>query len=175
MKLLPIVSLLAALGGGIALRSTSAETQQAPAADPLALLEPLVGREWIADMPGGKFTDTQRFDWMYGRKFVRNPHQVRDAAGKVVYEGETIYGYDAAAKQLRWWYFNATGGFLVGTVIEQPDGTLLFEGENHAAPGQTAKVRSSSRIEEEEWISTTWFWRDGEWKVEREMTFTAKE
>ncbi|MSR48065.1 MAG: hypothetical protein EXS13_13575 [Planctomycetes bacterium] len=123
--------------------------------DPLAPLEPFTAHDWVATFPNGKLTDTQRYEWMLGKKFLRNPHQVRDADGKVVYEGETIYGFDAATKALRWWYFNATGGWIDGTVAEEPDGTLLFEGVNHAGSNQTAKVRSTSLFEGEQWTSTT--------------------
>ncbi len=148
--------------------------QQAPAADPLAVMEPFVGRDWIAKFPTGGLTDTQHYEWMFGRKFLRNVHHVRDAAGHVVYEGETIYGFDAATAAIRWWYFNATGGYIDGTVVEEADGTLLFEGVNHAGKQQTAKVRSTSCFEEDGFTSTTWFWRDGDWKVERELIFSEK-
>jgi len=163
---------------GIAL-ALAPQVAPAPAmkedAGPLALLEPLTAHEWVAPFPNGKLTDTQRFEWMYGRKFLRNPHQVKDASGKVVYEGETIYGFDAAKGAVRWWYFNATGGFIDGTVGEEPDGTLLFEGENHAGKQQTAKVRTTSLVDGDRWTSTTWFWRDGDWKQERVLEFAPKE
>jgi hypothetical protein len=161
------------LGWSVSSR-TSQVTGEAPG--PLAPLAPLVGRTWITTFPNGALTDTQRFEWMYGRKFVRNPHQVKDAAGQVVYEGETIYGWDAGAGELRWWYFNATGGWIDGTVAVEDDGTLVFEGENHGGTGQTAKVRSSAHFEgDDRWLSTTWFWRDGEWQVERELEFAPAE
>ncbi len=149
--------------------------QRAPPAEdgPLAPLAKLVGPEWIATFPNGKLTDTQRFEWICAKKFLRNPHQVKDASGQVVYEGETIYGYDRASKSLRWWYFNATGGWIEGTITLEDDGSLLFEGQNHA-PDQTPRVRSSSLLEDERWTATTWFEKDGEWQVERELEFRRK-
>jgi outer membrane protein assembly factor BamB len=164
-----------AAGAALAAATRASPTQDAkPDAGPLAVLEPLAAHKWVAPFPNGRLTDTQRFEWMYGRKFLRNPHQVKDASGKVVYEGETIYGFDEATGAVRWWYFNATGGFIEGTVVEEPDGTLVFEGENHAAKQQTAKVRSTSLVDGDAWRSTTWFWKDGEWKPERELRFAPQ-
>jgi len=158
----------------VVLGGIGSQAAQDPA-NPLEVLAEFVGPEWVATFPDGKLTDTQRFDWMFGGKFLRNPHQVKDAQGKVVYEGETIYGFDARQQVLRWWYFNATGGFIEGTVKIEDDGTLVFEGENHAAKSQIAKVRSSSRLAApDHWLSTTWFWRDGRWDVERELEFRPR-
>ena len=30
----------------------------------LDVFAPLIGRDWIAPLPNGKLTDTQRFEWM---------------------------------------------------------------------------------------------------------------
>ena len=174
MRTLLVLAAGLALGWLAAARPAPAAARAQAGPDPLAPLAPLVAREWIATFPNG-LTDTQSSQWLYGRKFIRNPHQVRDASGKVVYEGETIYGWDAGAKELRWWYFNATGGWIDGTVTVEEDGTLLFEGTNHGGPGQTAKVRSTTSFAEpERWLATTWFWKDGAWVPERELEFRPK-
>jgi hypothetical protein len=60
----------------------------------LAPLAALVGTSWVGEFPGGCMTDTQEFEWMLGRKFLRNVHRVANAEGAVVYEGETIFGWD---------------------------------------------------------------------------------
>ena len=144
-------------------------------ADPLASLAPYVGGEWVAaTFPAGSLTDIQRFEWICAKKFLRNTHEVQDSTGKVVYSGETIYGYDVPTQTLRWWYFNATGGWIDGTVALEDDGTLAHEGTNHAPPGQPARVRSSSKLDGEHWTSTTWFEKDGAWKVERELEYRKK-
>jgi hypothetical protein len=72
--------------------------QSTPAADPdkLDSLAPLIGRDWTAPLPNGNLTDTQRFEWMYGKKFVRNTHFVKTTKGEVVYEGETVYAWTPA-------------------------------------------------------------------------------
>lgn len=175
MRILSALVLGGAVGAALASpASPDALREQAAAksADPLAPLAPLADHAWEAAFPDGKLTDRQQFEWLYGRKFLRNPHQVRDASGQVVYSGETIYGWDASAATIRWWYFNATGGWIDGTVTVEADGALRFDGDNHAGAGQPAKVRSSSRFEGDLWISTTWFERDGVWKQEREMVFS---
>src|SRR5262245_31605183 len=97
--------------------------KSAPAAvEPLEQLRPfagLAGQSWVAALPGGKLTDTQTWTWAYGGKFLRSVHEVRDGDGKTVYGGETIYAWDAREEHLVWWYFNATGGFVEGTLMPE--------------------------------------------------------
>lgn len=109
---------------------------------------------------------------MVDGKFLRNVHRVSDEQGRVVYEGETVYGWDPAAKQFRWWYFNSTGGWIDGTVAVEKDGTLVFDGDNHGGPGQTARVRSSASFDAQGKLhAKTWFAKDGDWKLERELVY----
>ncbi len=58
--------------------------------NPLNVLAPLIGTDWVADFPGGQATDTQHFEWTLGQKFVRNTHQVRSKDGQVLYAGGGI-------------------------------------------------------------------------------------
>lgn len=137
----------------------------------LAPLSPLVAQRWIGTFPNGKMTDEQQFEWVFGGKFLRNTHQVRNEAGKVVYEGETIYAWDPKGEQIVWWYWNTTGGFITGTLAGRGE-LWLAEGVNHAV-GQTPAVRSELRISQDSWESINYFQREGAWKEQFRMTFRA--
>jgi hypothetical protein len=136
----------------------------------LALFSPLVGREWVAAFPGNDITDTQRFEWVLGGKFLRNVHHVR-ASGKVVYEGETIYAWDQRAQRIVWWYWNSTGGYVVGTIAVREDGTLVADGENHGSADQIDRVRSTIRIGTDEWTSVGTQQRGGQWVEQPARTY----
>jgi len=136
-------------------------------------LKPLIGKTWVAPFPGGGGSDTQVFEWVYEGKFLRNTHFVKDAEGKTVYEGETIFAWDYKKKAVVWWYWNTTGGHMVGTMWEE-DGVQIFEGENNAPAGQTAKARGAFKIKEGSWTSIQYFWKDGAWAKQGEMIFKAQ-
>ncbi|HVR42361.1 MAG TPA: hypothetical protein VMS56_02850 [Thermoanaerobaculia bacterium] len=136
----------------------------------LAPLAPLVGSRWVGTFPGGKLTDEQRFEWVFGGRFLRNTHQVKNEAGEVVYEGETIYAWDETDRQIVWWYWNATGGFITGTLKREGD-AWIASGVNHAPESQTPAVRSEIRISDGSWESRSFFQRDGEWTERFRMTF----
>jgi hypothetical protein len=112
---------------------------------------PLVGHDWTAPLPKGNLTDTQRFEGMYGKKFIRNTHEVKTATGEVVYEGETIYAWDARSDRIVWWYWNASGGYLEGTASIGADGTISTEGENHGDRKQLDRTRSTIHITGDAW------------------------
>lgn len=124
---------------------------------------PLIGREWTAALPTGNVTDTQRFEWMYGKKFVRNTHAVKTAKGEVVYEGETVYAWDARAQRIVWWYWNASGGFVEGTASIGADGTISTEGQNHGGANQIDRTRSTMRITANAWTFAASSEKDGVW------------
>ena len=71
----------------------------------------LVGSCWIGTFPDGKQTDEHCFEWMLDRKFIRDRHVVR---GGKPYAGETIYMWDAIAKQLSFYYWNSEGQLMTG-------------------------------------------------------------
>ena len=152
-------------------------------ADPIPALRPLaalVGPKWVADFPGGKLSDTQIWSWAYDGKFLRSVHEVKDAEGRVVYGGETIYGWDARAERLSWFYFNATGGIVTGTL--EPDDEALGEagrwrvaGENHGPADQLQEVRGLMAIEEGGWSSTSFALKDGEWREQAKLVFRPAE
>ena len=136
----------------------------------LAIFSPLVGRDWVAEFPGNNVTDTQRFEWVLGARFLRNVHHVR-AGGKVVYEGETIYAWDQRAQRIVWWYWNSTGGYVTGTIAIRDDGAIATEGENHGAADQLDRVRSVMRIGTDEWTSAGAQQRDGKWTEQPVRTY----
>ena len=111
---------LTALAAFSALSSLTIPQPKAPDFRPL---EFLVGDCWVGAFPDGKQTDEHCFEWVYDRKFIRDRHIVRN--GKAPYAGETIYGWDAKAKRLAYWYFNSEGEVIVGTVEYRPD-SIVF-------------------------------------------------
>lgn len=146
---------------------------QAQASSPrtaLAVFAPLVGADWRAPLPGGPLTDTQHFEWMYDGLFVRNTHHV-DADGKTVYKGETVYGWDARAHQIVWWYWNETGGYLTGSVTPNADGSLLIEGENHGPADQLDRVRQTIRINGTSWTREGSDEKSGQWSAPVARTY----
>ena len=153
-----------------------ATAQPAPAPQPLgqlAIFGPLVGRTWVAQFPGNNVTDTQRFEWVLGARFLRNVHHVR-AGDKVVYEGETIYAWDSRAQRIVWWYWNSTGGYVTGTIAIREDGAIVADGENHGAKEQLDRVRSVMRIRPDEWTSAGAQERNGTWTEQPPRTYRPR-
>lgn len=144
---------------------------------PIAQLQPfatLVGTTWLGTFPDGNAVDEQEFEWVFGGRFLRNVHRVRTADGQVVYEGETIYAWNPKEETIVWWYWNTTGGHIVGTMKETDEG-WLFEGENHAPPPQPEKVRGMFRLtSEKEWQSVQYFPSGDGWKERFTITFRPK-
>jgi hypothetical protein len=99
---------------------------QQPAAADFSPLEFLVGNCWVGTFGDGKTTDEHCFEWKYGRKFIRDRHVVRGADGRTVYEGETIYGWNPATKEISWRYLSVEGLMM--------DGTVKREGEDLVFP-----------------------------------------
>jgi hypothetical protein len=169
-------SLLAAFALAVPL-AAAFQTRDEPApaavdpAEPLRPLAGLVGHPWVADFPSGKLTDTQTWTWVYGGKFLRSVHEVRDAEGRVVYGGETIYAWDAREQVLAWWYINATGGFVEGTLEPDGDGRYRIEGLNHGPASQKPQVHGLLEIGADGWSSTSLELKDGEWRESNRLEF----
>lgn len=141
----------------------AAPAGNAAAPGKLDAFAPLIGRDWTAPLPTGNVTDTQRFEWIYGTKFIRNTHAIKTANGQVVYEGETVYAWDARANKIVWWYWNASGGFVEGTASIAADGTITTEGQNHGGANQLDRTRSTMRITPDGWTFTASSQKDGAW------------
>ena len=165
---------LVVLLGAVASQLWAQDKQSTPAAAAEGKLDafaPLIGRDWTAPLPNGKLTDTQRFEWMYGKKFVRNIHFVKTTKGEVVYEGETVYAWDARSGRIVWWYWNASGGYVEGTASIGTDGAITTEGQNHGDASQLDRTRSIIRITADGWTFTPSYEKDGVWKSEPSRTY----
>ena len=149
------------------------DKQSTPAAAPGKLdgFAPLIGRDWTAPLPNGNLTDTQRFEWMYGKKFVRNTHLVKTTKGEVVYEGETVYAWDARSGRIVWWYWNASGSYLEGTASIGADGAITTEGQNHGDASQLDRTRSTIRITADGWTFTPSYEKDRVWNSQPSRTY----
>jgi hypothetical protein len=118
--------------GAFALAPLGAFCAPDPAFEPLAFL---AGHCWRGDMPDGKATDEHCFSWIYEGRFLRDRHVVK-AGDKAVYEGETIYYWNAAAKEIQYLYITASGGHSHGRVkpgadaIDFPAATLAIDGKS---------------------------------------------
>ncbi len=165
--------------GLLALFSVVALAQEggsgADRAGPFESMRPLVGHTFVAIFPNGKMTDTQHFEWVYGGKFIRNVHHVRNEKGEVVYEGETIFAYDQKQKRLTYYYFNATGGYLTGYAVTE-NGRQIWYGENHADAAQTDETKSAIwDVSAAGYKATQYFRKEGEWQEQWTMSFERKE
>jgi len=111
----------------------------APAAEPdFSALQFLVGHCWKGSFPDGKSTDEHCFAWLYGKQFIRDVHHVRDADGKVVYEGETTYWWDAKRSGIAWRYLSVHGLVM--------DGTMSRVGDNLVFPATYADASGTHEI-----------------------------
>ena len=140
----PIDLLAVPAGALFALLSTSIPAQgPAPATpDPYQPLAFLIGHCWMGAFPGGRQTDEHCFSWMYGRKFVRDQHVVRGPDGGTLQSGESIYVWDAAARQLQYLYIESSGGFSRGAVTAAGD-ALVFPAASYVdGSGKAQAVRS---------------------------------
>ena len=139
------------------------------------LMKPLVGQSFEGVFPDGKLTDEQRYEWVYGDKFIRNVHFVRTQAGEVVYQGETIFAFDREKGRPVFWYWNVTGGYLTGWA-EERQGRLVWHAENHADPGQVKETRSVVwDISENGYKATQLFLKDGRWEEQWTMEYRLKQ
>ena len=141
----------------------------------LEALKPLVGHTYVGTFPNGDFVDVQTYEWVFGNKFIRNTHEVRNGEGKAIYAGEAIYAVDPKTGELVFWYWNTTGGFVEGSVAEE-DGKLIAKGENHGQKGQVDEVRSAMwDIEPGSYKAASYFLKEGTWQEQWTMTFKRKE
>lgn len=111
--------------------------QPDPAYQPLAFL---AEHCWKGTFPGGKVTDEHCFNWVYGGKFLRDRHTVR-SEGKPDANGESIYFWDSAAKQLEYLYIESDGGFSRGPVAVDGE-SLVFPDTTFVEKGKTMVYRS---------------------------------
>ena len=121
----------------------------APAASPVrAELQPfafVAGSCWRGTFPDGRQTDTHCFTAIYGGAFIRDVHVVEGAPRP--YSGETLYRWDAAAREIRFDYYASDGAHTAGRAIPTSNGLSFPE---------TRRDRAGREMR----IETTWT-RDG--------------
>jgi hypothetical protein len=91
-----------------------------PALQPLAFL---AGSCWKGTFTGRTVIDEHCFKWIYNGRFLRDHHIV--VGDSVPYEGESTYAWDAASKQIVFWYIALPGFYSHGDVTPS-DSVLLF-------------------------------------------------
>jgi len=165
MRTTAFLLLLAAASGA----SYAAE----PAARDYSALEFLVGHCWQGAFPDGKSTDEHCFTWLYGRQFIRDVHHVRDAAGKVVYEGETTYAWDARRSLIAWRYISVQGLVMDGTVAREGK-DLVFPASYEAADGPR-EIRAVWTPSADGYRAVNYGLSAGEWKEQSAVEFKRVE
>jgi len=103
----------------IALLAADTATPQTPG----QVMAGLVGSCFRTPMPNGA-TDTHCFTGADGGKLAMDVHAVRDPAGKVVYQGVTVYT-PATDGKVALAYSNSLGDVMPGTVTRMGD-TLSY-------------------------------------------------
>jgi hypothetical protein len=129
---------LAAAWALIACDARAASDASASGYQPLAFL---IGHCWKGTFPDSHVTDEHCFSWVYGGKFVRDRHVLRPGAGKSDALGESIYLWDATAKELQYLYIESAGGFSRGTVSADGD-ALIFPPTPYQENGESRIYRS---------------------------------
>ena len=124
----------------IALLFAGAQAQAPPLATELQPLSFLAGACWRGTFPDGRRTDTHCFTPMLGGRFLRDRHVVGGAPQP--YSGETLYRWDAAARQIRFDYYASDGSHSAGTAIPAENG-LAFPETHRAADGTETAIRTS--------------------------------
>lgn len=132
-----------------------------------------VGKEWTTTFADGKTTDTMTFEWLFNGRFLRNNHWVTNAEGQVVYRGETVYAWDFKEERIAWYYFNSSGGHLMGYLERTAEGYDVG-GKNNAPGNQTSDIKGKFIFTESGWQSIQYFLKDGSWKEQFRLTYKEK-
>jgi hypothetical protein len=112
----------------------------APVDNPLQPLSFLVGYCWRGEFKGSGNVDTHCFEPVFGGKSVRDRHEVKNAAGKTVYAGESLYGWNGKTRRVEYAYFSSDGGVTYGSMTPK-DGNLDFGDEVYnGADGKEIRI-----------------------------------
>ena len=133
----------ALLALSVPLAALSARAAPAPLPSPYEPLAFLIGHCWKGSFPDGAASDEHCFSWIYGGRFVRDEHVVH-REGRPDGFGESIYLWDAAARELQYLYIESDGGFSRGTVAAEGD-TLVFPAAHYVEKGSEQTYRSRWR------------------------------
>jgi len=115
-----------------------ADAAPAEAFKPMAFL---AGHCWKGAFPNKPLTEEHCFEWVYDGRFLRDRHKVR-GDGQPDYLGETIYYWDAAAKQIQFLYIENQGGVSKGSVAAANDGLVFPPASYVDDEGQEQTYRS---------------------------------
>jgi hypothetical protein len=137
----------------------------APAADILAAeLQPmafLAGSCWTGAMGGSAVTDTHCFTPMLGGHFLRDRHRISHGR----YAGETLYRWDAAARQIRWDYYSSDGFLMSGTASGTEHGLAFEVTAVSPASAAPAGMRITWRRDgSEAYVATNIVWQGEAWR-----------
>jgi hypothetical protein len=129
-----LVSALLLLASALPMAPASATDALAPGLQPFAFL---AGSCWRGPAPGGAETDVHCFTPMLGH-FLRDRHLVTPSH----YAGETLYRWDAAARQIRLDYYSSDGMVMTGTATATEHG-LSFDLSYLSSEGRPAALRAA--------------------------------
>ena len=144
-----------------------------PAATTIPQLQPLAflaGSCWTATFPDGKQTDTHCFETVFGGRFIRDRHVVKN--GKAPYEGETLYAWDANTKKLVYTYWASDGGLSSGRVEPAASGELTFH-EAYVGDAGAMRLKTTWTPKPDGYEASTMSRKDGDgaWKEMWKMSF----
>ena len=146
---------------------------QEPTAGNLSPLEFLAGHCWVGKFGDGKTTDEHCFEWKYGRHFIRDHHVVRGADGTQVYEGETLYGWNPATKEIMWRYVSIEGLIMDGTVARQDD-KLVFPAR-YPTPAGVTESKAVWTVRPDGYTAVNSVRSEAGWKEQFRVEFRRKE
>ena len=132
---------------GLAVAGAAPEVSMAPGLEPLGFL---VGHCWRGQVDGRDEVDVHCFESVWGGKHVRDRHEVK--AGATVYNGETLYSWDAGRSRVAYTYWNSLGGVRHGWMTPAA-GSLDFTNDQGQATASWFRdapdsYRAESRIGE---------------------------
>lgn len=148
------------------LLSSTAYAATPEALKPMAFL---AGHCWKGEFPGGKQTDEHCFQWALDGHALRDVHTVR-APGKPDYVGETLYYYDAAAKQVAYLYLENNGGYSHGTMKPSATGLEFPEARYIGADGKPLPYRVQWTVGPDAYEAFSEMYLKDKWVTQFKMT-----
>ena len=154
MRKFVFASVILALASAPAAAETLATELQ-----PLAFL---AGSCWRGPAPGNQAIDTHCFSTILGGHFLRDRHRL-DRGG---YAGETLYRWDASARQIRWDYYASDGMLMSGTAAGTGLGLAFAVSSVSPANAAPASMRVGWRRDGADvYFVTTEVQENGAWRV----------
>jgi hypothetical protein len=162
-----VLALLLIPGGSLA-QPTGAGDPLSPELMPLRFF---AGSCWRASFPGGTAHDTHCFTSAMSGHFLRDRHVV--AGGEAPYWGETLYRWDAAARNIHYDYYASDGSHSAGIARAAANGLSFIEDNDGAGQGGAMTIRTSWTREGDDAYVALSESRDGNrWREHWRMRFT---